>query len=96
MLLHARNALQPRSTNEPQTMKILIEQCWEPTAAFRPTFEEILEFLQTIARDEVTLLDDSSVTCCAVLWYEMWFWENTPSSCRPSRGTRWFCSMMCL
>ncbi|CAM9836100.1 unnamed protein product, partial [Scytosiphon promiscuus] len=35
------------------TMKILIEQCWAPIPALRPTFEEILEFLQTIARDEI-------------------------------------------
>lgn len=36
-----------------QTLSILIQQCWDPAPALRPTFDEILEFLETIARDEV-------------------------------------------
>ncbi|CAB1101135.1 unnamed protein product [Ectocarpus sp. CCAP 1310/34] len=36
-----------------QTLRILIEQCWAPIPVMRPTFEEILEFLETIARDEI-------------------------------------------
>ncbi|CAM9500233.1 unnamed protein product [Ectocarpus sp. 4 AP-2014] len=36
-----------------QTLRILIEQCWAPIPVVRPTFEEILEFLETIARDEI-------------------------------------------
>ncbi|CAM9627599.1 unnamed protein product [Ectocarpus fasciculatus] len=35
------------------TLRILIEQCWAPIPVVRPTFEEILEFLETIARDEI-------------------------------------------
>ncbi|CAM9200929.1 unnamed protein product [Choristocarpus tenellus] len=36
-----------------QTLRILIEQCWDPAPALRPNFTEILEFLDTIARDEI-------------------------------------------
>ncbi|CBN74841.1 Tyrosine kinase specific for activated (GTP-bound) p21cdc42Hs [Ectocarpus siliculosus] len=36
-----------------QTLRILIEQCWAPIPVMRPTFEEIVEFLETIARDEI-------------------------------------------
>jgi len=35
------------------SLKILIEQAWSPAPALRPTFDEILEYLETIVRDEV-------------------------------------------
>ncbi|CAN0121029.1 unnamed protein product, partial [Heterosigma akashiwo] len=44
------------------SLKILIEQAWSPAPALRPTFDEILEYLETIVKDEVMenkLLDDT-------------------------------------
>lgn len=35
------------------SLKILIEQAWSPAPALRPTFYEILEYLETIVKDEV-------------------------------------------
>lgn len=48
---HGNFSCPPHQTT--QTLRILIEQCWAPIPVTRPTFEEILEFLETIARDEV-------------------------------------------
>ncbi|CAM9590274.1 unnamed protein product [Chrysoparadoxa australica] len=37
------------------TLASLIEQCWQPSPATRPTFAEALEYLDQIARDEIVL-----------------------------------------